>query len=270
MIFRFLENHFSKGMITTEVLTYIMGDRLCRGLEVDMSLQAMVVDGKDLDRALIWGGWWTQAVQHIPGILQHTWHPQAARAVFTISPQACVVCWALKNTEKRHSRIQFILVPVLSSFEAMLSLWYEYVVALLLFVCMALAAVPSCLPVDSAQLAGTLAVYKWVHETLSHHGTLLEEAAGFTKSRAFGVKMWHAWLSLSASFPFIDVQNAYCPEATLRQSLLQYFFYSNILHSFFCSLSRFNNNKCFWKTDICQMEVSSKGLLYFHRFILLG
>lgn len=32
VIFRFLENHFSKGMATMEVLTCIMGDRPCRGL----------------------------------------------------------------------------------------------------------------------------------------------------------------------------------------------------------------------------------------------
>lgn len=129
-----------------------------------------------LDRALIWGGRWTRAVQHIPGILRHTWHPQAA---FTISPQGCVVCWALKNTEKEHSRIRLILVPVLSSFEATFSLWYEYVVALLLlFICMALAAVPSCLPVDSAQPACTLARYRWVHERLSHHGTLTVRGSG--------------------------------------------------------------------------------------------
>lgn len=116
MIFRFLESHFSKGMATMEVLTYIMGDRLCRGLGVGLSLQDAALEGKDLDRALIWGGRWTWALQHIPG--QHIWHPRAARAISTISPQGCVVHWALKNTEKGHSKIQLILVPVLSSFEA--------------------------------------------------------------------------------------------------------------------------------------------------------
>lgn len=74
-------------------------------------------------------------------------------------------------------------------------------------------------------------------------------------------------------FAFIDALNTHHPEETLRQSLMQYFlFYLNIIHirNFSLNGSKFVSNKCFCNIDICQIRISSKGLLNFHSFILLS
>lgn len=74
-------------------------------------------------------------------------------------------------------------------------------------------------------------------------------------------------------FPFIDALNAFCPDATRRQTLRKcFFFYLNSLHihSFSRNISKFASSKCCWNIDICQIRISSKGLLHFHSFILLS
>lgn len=182
------------------------------------------------------------------------------------------------------------------------------VALLLIFVCTVPVALPLHLLACSAWLTDMLALYKWVRVRDSHRGTLtlLETEPGSDKLRALDVSMWHAWLPSYAGgmlhfavfeetavrlcivkpydffqkimhnvlcFPFIDALNTYCPEATLRQSLMQYyFFFLNILHIhiFSPNVCRFVSNKCLWNIDICQIRILSKGLLHFHSFILLS
>lgn len=246
----------------------------------------------------------------LPATEQHTWYLQVAGATFAISPQGPGVGCALKNREEEWqdtahtSSCHFFLWSHSSPCDTS-----THVVALLLiFVCTMPMALPSHSLAWSAWPANTLALYKWVRVRHSHHGmlTLLEAEPGFDKSRALDVNMWHAWLPSYAGgtlhfavfeetavwlcmvkpydffqklmqnvlcFPFIDALNAYRLEATLRESLMQYFlFYLNILniHSFSPNISRFVSNKCFWNIDICQIRISSKGLLHLHSFILLS
>lgn len=236
----------------------------------------------------------------------HTWYPHVAGAAFAISPQGLAVGCVLKNREgawqdtAHRSSCPFFLWSHGSPCDM-----NTRVALLLIFVCTMPVALPSRSLACFAWPADTLALYKWVCVRHSHHGTLtlLETEPGFDKSRALDVSMWHAWLPSYAGsmlhfvvfeetavwlcmvkpydffqklmhnvlcFPFIDALNAYRPEATLRQSLMQYlFFYLNVLHihSFSPNVSRFVSNKCFWYIDICQLRISSKGLLHFHSFI---
>lgn len=232
--------------------------------------------------------------------------PQVAGAASAISPQG-PACWLrTRKKEKEHGRIQFTLVPVLSSSEATVCLviWIHVLPSFsILFaqclwhchrICLhTLLDLPTCCLytsprktqppwcTDSARDCQDSTSQELLMSTCDMPGCPSVLAACFIlqslrKQTAVWlcvVKPWDFFQKLMHNvlcFPFIDVQNAFCPEAILRQSLMQYFFYSNILHSFSHNVSRFVSNKCFWKTVICQMGVSSKGLLHFHWFILLG
>lgn len=227
-----------------------------------------------------------------------------AGAIFAISPHGPGVGCILKNREEawqdtaHTSSCPFFLW----SHSLPCDMNTRIVALLLIFVCTTPVALPSHMLPCSAWPADTLALSTWVRVRHSHHSTLTlwETEPGCDKWRALGVSMWHAWLLSYAGgmlhfavfeettvwlcmvkpydffqklvrnvlcFPFIDALNACCPEATLRQTLMQdFFFYLNILyiHSFFPNISRFVSNKCFWNIDICQIRISSKGLLHFH------